>query len=282
MNVGEMRNKGFEFAANWSQTLSDNWSFNVGGNIATLDNAVTKINSSQGYVDTGSAEFRQRLMVGEPVNSFYGYEVIGVYQNNTEVANDPIAVNNGLVPGDLKYRDQNGDGLINAEDRVVIGSYLPTFTYGGNLGVTYKNFDLTVAFLGQTGNEILNRKRGEVIFTNDTNVDADLAINRWHGEGTSNSYPSSAGRRKAWNQNMSTFFIEDGSFFRIQNVQLAYTIPSGSLLGKRMPETKITFTADRPLTSFKYNGFNPEVSDGIDRQTYPVPAVYTVGINIKI
>ncbi len=282
MNVGEMRNKGFEFAANWSQTLSDNWSFNVGGNIATLDNAVTKINSSQGYVDTGSAEFRQRLMVGEPVNSFYGYEVIGVYQNNTEVANDPIAVNNGLVPGDLKYRDQNGDGLINAEDRVVIGSYLPTFTYGGNLGITYKNFDFTVAFLGQTGNEILNRKRGEVIFTNDTNVDADLAINRWHGEGTSNSYPSSAGRRKAWNQNMSTFFIEDGSFFRIQNVQLAYTIPSGSLLGKRMPETKITFTADRPLTTFKYNGFNPEVSDGIDRQTYPVPAVYTVGINIKI
>ncbi|MGE5943937.1 MAG: SusC/RagA family TonB-linked outer membrane protein, partial [Flavobacteriales bacterium] len=167
LNVGEMRNKGFEVAANWSQTLSDNWSFNIGGNIATLDNSVTKIDSPQGYVDTGSAEFRQRLMIGEPVNSFFGYEVVGVYQNDTEVANDPIAVTNGLVPGDLRYRDQNNDDIINAEDRVVIGSYLPTFTYGGNLGISYKNFDLTVAFLGQTGNEILNRKRGEVIFTND-------------------------------------------------------------------------------------------------------------------
>ena len=81
---------------------------------------------------------------------------------------------------------------------------------------------------------------------------------------------------------MSTFFIEDGSFFRIQNIQLAYTIPSGSLLGKNTPETKVTFTADRPFTFFKYNGFNPEVADGIDRQTYPIPAVYTVGLNIKI
>lgn len=281
LNVGEMRNEGFELAASWSQSLSDNWSFNIGGNIATLKNSVTKINSPQGYVDTGSAEFRQRLMIGQPVNSFFGYEVVGVYQNSSEVASDPIAVSNNLVPGDLKYRDQNGDNIINADDRVIIGSYLPTFTYGGNLGVTYKKFDLTVAFLGQTGNEILNRKRGEVIFTNDTNIDADMAINRWHGEGTSNSYPSSAGRRKAWNQNMSTFFIEDGSFFRIQNVQLVYTIPSGALFGKNMPETKFTFTADRPFTSFRYNGFSPEVPDGIDRQTYPVPAVYTVGINMK-
>ena len=87
--------------------------------------------------------------------------------------------------------------------------------YGGNLQVSYKQFDLSVAIAGQTGNDILNRRRGEVLFTNDTNMDADFAINRWHGEGTSNSYPSSEGRRKAWNQRMSTFFVEDGSFFRI-------------------------------------------------------------------
>ncbi len=282
LNVGEMRNEGFEIAANWSQTISDNWSVNIGANAATLKNSVTKIDSDQGYFDTGSAEFRQRLIVGEAVNSFFGLEVAGVYQNEAEVANDPIAVDNNLVPGDLKYRDQNGDGVINDADRVVLGSYLPTFSYGGNVSVSYRNFDLSVAVFGQTGNEILNRKRGEVIFTNDTNIDADLAINRWHGEGTSNSYPSSAGRRKGWNQRMSTFFVEDGSFFRIQNIQLAYTIPSGSLLGKNAPETKLTLTADRPFTFFKYNGFNPEVADGIDRQTYPVPAVYTIGVNIKI
>lgn len=286
-NAGEMRNEGLEIALNWSQRISDDWSFNIGANIATLENQVTKIDTDQGYFDTGTAEFRQRLIVGEPVNAFYGWDVAGVYQNDTEVANDPIAVANNLVPGDFKYVDQNGDGVIDDADRVVLGSYLPTITYGGNLGVSFRNFDLNVAIAGQSGNSILNRRRGEVIFTNDTNLDADFAINRWHGEGTTNSYPSSAGRRKGWNQKMSSFFVEDGAFFRIQNIQLAYTIPSGSLLGKRMPETKITFTADRPFTFFKYNGFTPEVRGedgrpGSDRQTYPVPAVYTVGVNIKI
>jgi TonB-dependent starch-binding outer membrane protein SusC len=95
-------------------------------------------------------------------------------------------------------------------------------------------------------------------------MDADLATNRWHGEGTSNKYPSSAGLRKGWNQKMSTYFVEDGSFFRIQNVQVAYNIKGKQFPGAYMPETRVSFTAERPLTFFKYNGFNPEVADGID------------------
>lgn len=281
-NAGEMRNKGLEIAVNWSQQLSDNWNFSVGGNIGTLKNTVTQINSESGYFDTGSAEFRQRSMVGQPIEVFFGLEVAGVYQNDAEVQSDPIAVANNLEPGDFKYVDQDNSGTIDDADRVVLGSFLPDFNYGANLSVSYKNFDLSVDIAGQTGNQILNRKRGEVIFTNDTNIDADFAINRWHGEGTTNSYPSSAGRRKGWNQRMSTFYVEDGDYFRIQNIQLAYTIPAGSLIGKNMPETKLTFTAERPFTSFKYNGFNPEVASGIDRQTYPIPAIYTVGVNIKI
>ncbi|MCF7560456.1 TonB-dependent receptor [Sabulilitoribacter multivorans] len=281
-NAGEMRNEGLEIAVNWSQQLSDNWSFSVGGNIGTLKNTVTQINSEAGYFDTGSAEFRQRSMVGQPIEAFFGLEVAGVYQNDAEVQSDPIAVANNLEPGDFKYVDQDNSGTIDDADRVVLGSFLPDFNYGANMSVSYKNFDLSVDIAGQTGNQILNRKRGEVIFTNDTNVDADFAINRWHGEGTTNSYPSSAGRRKGWNQRMSTFYVEDGDYFRIQNIQLAYTIPAGSLIGKNMPETKLTFTAERPFTSFKYNGFNPEVASGIDRQTYPIPAIYTVGVNIKI
>ena len=287
-NIGEMRNQGLEIAANWSQTLNDNWSFSIGGNIATLKNEVTKIDSEQGYFDTGSAEFRQRLIVGEPVNAFFGWEVTGVYQNEDQVAADPTAQyelsenDNELVPGDFIYKDQNNDGRIDAEDRVVLGSYLPTFTYGGNVNVSYKNFDMSVAVSGQTGNSILNRKRGEVIFTNDTNIDADFAVNRWRGEGTTNSYPSSAGRRRAWNQRMSSFFVEDGAYFRVQNIQLGYTIPASNFKGKLTPEIKLTLTAERPITVFNYNGFNPEVANGVDRQTYPVPAVYTFGVNIKI
>lgn len=287
-NIGEIRNQGFELAANWNQSLNENWSFSVGVNLATLKNEVTKIDSEQGFFDTGSAEFRQRLIVGEPVNAFYGWEIEGVYQNEAQVAADPTAQyelnenNNQLVPGDFIYKDQNNDGRIDAEDRVVLGSYLPTFTYGGNINVSYKQFDLGISFAGQTGNSILNRKRGEVIFTNDTNIDAEFATNRWHGEGTTNSYPSSEGRRKAWNQRMSSFFVEDGSYFRVQNVQLAYTIPSSTFKGDMKPEIKLTLTAERPITVFNYNGFNPEVANGVDRQTYPVPAVYTFGVNIKI
>lgn len=281
-NAGTIRNQGIEVSLDYNQAINADWKFNIGANISTLKNEVIELADGQAYIDGGSFEFRQRTRVGDPIRSFYGYKVIGVYQDNNEIQNDPIALANNLVPGDLKYKDSNGDGILDAEDRVNLGSYLPNFMYGGNIGVSYKNFDFSVNVSGQTGNKILNRKRGEVIFTSDTNMDADLAINRWHGPGTSNSYPSSAGLRKGWNQSLSSYLIEDGSYFRIQNIQLSYTIKSGSLLGDRMPETRLTFTAERPFTFFNYNGFDPEVQDGIDRQTYPVPAVYTMGINIKI
>lgn len=279
-NAGEIKNSGFELSLGWADQISEKLSYSIGGNISTLKNEVVDL-YGQPYIDGGSAEFKQRSMVGEPLMAFFGREIIGVYQNQAEIDADSVAIVNGLVPGDLKYKDQNGDGKIDDDDRVVLGSYFPNLTYGINLGVTYGNFDLSVNLYGQSGNKVLNRKRGEVIWTPGLNMDADLADNRWHGEGTSNDYPSSAGLRKGWNQKMSDFFVEDGSFFRIQNIQVGYKIKGGKLLGGNFPETKISFTADRPLTVFKYHGFTPELANGIDSQTYPVPATYTVGLNVK-
>lgn len=279
-NVGVIRNSGFELALGWSDKISGDLRYNIGANISTLKNEVRDL-YGQPYIDGGSAEFRQRSIIGQPLLAFYGYEVTGVYQNEAEINADPFAKANGLVPGDLKYRDTNGDKEINDDDRVVLGSYFPNFMYGANLGLGYKNFDFSLSLLGQSGNKILNRKRGEFIWTNDTNIDADLAKNRWHGEGTSDSYPSSAGLRKGWNQKMSTFFVEDGSFFRIQNIQLGYNIQNQQWFGYQMPFMRVYLTADRPLTLFKYNGFNPEVPNGIDTQTYPIPATYTVGLTLK-
>jgi TonB-dependent starch-binding outer membrane protein SusC len=279
-NVGVIRNSGYELVLGWNNTISTDFSYNVSVNLSTLKNEVRDL-FGQPYIDGGMAEFRQRSIVGEPLMAFFGYEVVGVYQNEQEIQADPVAVANNLRPGDFRYRDQNNDGVINDDDRVVLGSYFPSFMYGGNLGITFRNISFNTYIMGQTGNKILNRKRGEVIWTPDLNMDADLAINRWHGEGTSNEYPSSAGLRKGWNQRMSTFFVEDGSFFRIQNVQLAYSLRGQQWFGAPIPNTRITLTAERPLTLFSYNGFNPEVPDGIDRQTYPIPAVYTIGLNIK-
>ncbi len=278
--VGIIRNSGLELALNWSNTVSNKLKYSVGANVSTLKNEATDLYGQQ-YIDGGTAEFRQRTYVGEPLMAFFGREVAGVYQNQAEIDADPVAVANGLVPGDFKYVDQNNDGEIDDDDRVILGSYLPKIMYGGNININYLNFDFTASWYGQAGNKILNRKRGELIWTADGNLDADLAINRWHGEGTSNEYPSSAGLRKGWNQKMSDYFVEDGSFFRLQNVQLGYTIRNSKWLGGHFPETRVYFTAERPFTLFQYNGFTPEVANGWDTQTYPVAAVYAFGLNVK-
>ncbi|MFD2599512.1 SusC/RagA family TonB-linked outer membrane protein [Sphingobacterium corticis] len=281
-SAGEFRNRGFEMNLNWQDNISEDFSYNIGGNIATLNNTVRSIGDAP-FLDAGQAEFRQRSMVGQPYQSFFGYETTGVFQNQEQILNSGYTAEfiqaNGIRPGDLIFKDQNGDGVINDQDRAFLGSYLPSFTWGGNIGFTYKRLDFSALFQGQSGFSILNRKRGEMIFTNDTNIDADLAENMWRGEGTSNKYPSASGLRRAWNQNMSSYFIESGSYFRLQNVRLSY-----SFFGResKLPETRVTFTAERPLTIFKYNGFNPEVADGIDREIYPIPAVYTLGLMIKL
>ena len=278
-NVGIIRNSGIEFSVNWSNQLSEDLSYTFGANLSTLKNEVIDL-YGQPYIDAGTAEFRQRSIEGEPLLAFYGREVLGVYQNWDEINADSVAIVNGLEPGDFIYKDQDGDGDVDDDDRVVLGSYLPKLSYGFNFNINYKGLGLSANFFGQYGNKILNRKRGELIWTADGNLDADLAINRWHGEGTSDKYPSSAGLRKGWNQKMSDYFVEDGSFFRIQNVQLSYNIPAKQMLGEKMPLMNVVLTAERPLTLFKYNGFNPEVANGWDTQTYPIPAVYTVGLKL--
>jgi TonB-linked SusC/RagA family outer membrane protein len=284
-NVGTIRNSGLELAVSWRNEINRDFSYNVGINFSTLKNEVRDL-YGQTYINGGSAEFRQRSQVGEPLLSFYGYEVAGIYQNQSEIDADPVAVANGLVPGDFKFKDQQaqgeeGYGVIDDDDKVFLGSYIPTFSYGAFVGLNYKNFEFSMNIMGQGGNKILNRKRGEIIWTNDTNIDADLANGLWTGEGTSNKYPSASALRRGWNQNFSDYLVEDGNFFRIQNIQLAYNIDGEKLIGAGMPDARIFVTAEKPLTVFKYNGFNPEVDNGIDRQFYPVPAVYTIGVNLK-
>ena len=283
-NIGRIKNSGFEIALNWNKSVSEDFSYNIGANFSTLENEILDL-AGQENLTTGG-DVQQRSVVGGAINSFFGLEVAGVYQTPEEIQADPAAqaaLADGLVvlPGDFRFVDHNGDGMIDAQDRVDLGSFLPSYTFGFNLGLNYKAWDFSLNVIGQGGNVIANIKRFAIRQTNDPNIDREFFINRWNGPGTSNSYPSARGIRNPWsNQFLNSFFVEDGDFVRLQNVTLGYTLPQ--LKGKFNPDIRFYLTAERPLTIFDYNGFTPEVADGRDNQTYPIPGVYTFGMNIKI
>ncbi len=283
-NVGKIRNTGFEVALNWNKHVSDDFNYSIGANFSTLKNEVLDL-SGQENLTTGG-DTAQRTVIGGTISPFFGLDVAGVYQTPEEIQGDPAAqaaIADGLVvePGDFIFVDHNGDMVIDAQDRVDLGSYLPTYTFGFNLGLNYKAWDFSLNVIGQGGNVIANQKRFAIRQTPDPNIDRDFAINRWNGPDTSNDYPSARGIRNPWsNQFLNSFFVEKGDFVRLQNVTLGYTLPQ--LKGKFNPTIRFYLTAERPLTLFDYNGFTPEVSNGRDDQTYPIPGVYTLGLSIKI
>lgn len=274
-NWGKILNQGVEIAVSWQDKIGD-FSYSIGGNISTLDNSVKSLKYGVPYVLGGNAQFRTITRPGDPVYSYFGYKVEGIYQNEAEIATDPVATANSLQPGDFRFEDVNDDNAIDDKDRQVLGSALPTVSYGGHIDLAYKGWDFSLQFLGVAGNEIVNQKRGQRGTADRMNYEADVVKNRWHGEGTSNTTPSAAGLNRSWNfSTMNSYFVESGSFFRIQNITLGYTfkIANG-------PQMRVNVTAERPFTAFKYNGFTPEVSSGFDMQTYPLAAVYSLGLNI--
>lgn len=280
-NWGKVLNQGIEVTLNWADKIGD-FGYHVGINMTTVKNSVQDL-GGLAYMMTGVAEFPTRMEVGKPINFFYGYQVEGVYQNQSQIDADPIAKANGLTPGDFKYKDQNGDGVLDANDRVSLGNYLPKVTYGANLGCNYKNFELNVMLQGQAGNKILNMNRARRLWYSDMNGDAKLVTNLWSGDGSTNSYPSAYGTTKAWNNAASSFFVENGSYLRIQNIQLAYTFKLSNQQGA--PQLRVSFTADRPFIFTKYSGFTPEITGaindlrnlGYDNQVYPASATYSIG-----
>ena len=285
-NNGEICNQGFELTANWVDQVGD-FKYSIGANLAYLHNEVKSLNGAP-YIYGGSAENRTIALVGEEMNSYYGWKVDGIYQNAEQIANDPVAQNiikSGidLEPGDFKYKDINNDGMVDDNDRVCLGSNIPTISYGLNLGLQWKNIDFSIAMAGVAGNEIYNRKRGLRYAQPNYNFDKDIVVNRWHGEGTSNSYPSAKALTKGWNKNhTSDFYVEDGSYFRIQNVQLGYSFRDIKMGSYTMPCIRLSLAAENPLCAFKANSFTPEVTSNIgwDTEVYPQYATYTFGVSI--
>ena len=220
-------------------------------------------------------------MAGYPIGYFYGYKVDGVYQSEADIAASPENTLAAVTPGDLKFADVNGDGKITPEDRTMIGNPTPDVTYGFSLGVSYKNWDLSIETMGQGGNQIY-RTWDNYNFAQFNYM--EQRMDRWHGEGTSNSQPL-LNTKHAINRENSEYYVESGRFFRIRNLQLAYSFDKALISKVRLQALKIYFNVQN-LKTWKHNtGYTPElggsaIAFGVDNGSYPVPAVYTFGINL--
>ena len=276
-NVGEIRNRGFELSASWNDKIGGDWRYGLGANLSTIDNKVLSLVNKDYNIISGPS----RVSEGYPIGYFYGYKVEGVYQNEDDIRFSPINSVGSVTPGDLKFSDVDGNGKITDNDRTMIGNPTPDFTYGFNVNLGWKNLDLTVDMMGVYGNEIY-RNWGSSSYAQ-LNYRTEQ-LNRWHGEGTSNWEPLLDPSHKI-NQEASTYFIEDGSFFRIRNIELGYNFDKRLLNRIKVQSLRLYTNVQNPKTWSRNGGYTPEVggsaiSFGIDGGGYPMPTVYTIGFNL--
>ncbi len=290
-NQATFQNQGFEFLVTWKDNIDKNWSYSVSANAGINKNKVLEVSTGANPIyqqvgPTGSNNFNTRTIVGEPIGEFFGYEVIGVFQSAADVASykskDAIIIQPNAKAGDLKYEDVNGDGVIDAKDKVVLGNPNPKLIFGINTTVSYKDFDLTLDFQGLSGVQIYNANLGLRYGTE--NFTEDYYNNRWHGAGTSNVYPS-ANIGGSTNYLSNSFFVEDGSYFRVRNIQLGYTLPQSYLGHTGISGLRVYVNAQNAFNFFPYRGFSPEVGGsptraGVDVNVYPLYATYNFGVNL--
>jgi len=264
-----------ELMATWNDHLG-NVGYSVSGNLTTISNRVNQLSTS-GYE---IVQDPSRTKAGYPIGFFYGYVADGIYQTNEEIKQSPTSKIGDVKPGDIKFKDVNGDGFITAEDRTNIGNPTPDFTYGFSLSANYKHFDASVDLMGVYGNEIFrNWSRGTFAQFNFP----EYRLDRWHGAGTSNWEPILSTARPT-NYLVSSYYIEDGSFFRIRNLQVGYNLDSEMLRKAKITSLRLFVNAQN-LKTFKNNtGYTPEFGGsatnfGVDNGSYPLPAIFTFGLN---
>jgi TonB-linked SusC/RagA family outer membrane protein len=278
-NIGSIQNNGIEITTSWEQKISRDLTVNLSANFTTYHNKVLELATKDFAIIDGY----NRTVVGQPIGSFYGYIVEGVYQSYADKLASPINTEFSYGPGDLKYKDVNGDGKINTADRTFIGNPTPDFAYGASVNVTYKGFDLDIDVGGVYGNEIYRNWGGTESPFQRVNYPA-FKINRWHGEGTSNWDPI-LGQDHRINYESSTYGIEDGSYFRIRNLQLGYNF-SQRTISKIKGKNLRLFANIQNLKTWKNNlGYTPEYGGsatrfGVDDGGGAIPVVTTFGINV--
>ena len=282
-NNGSVRNQGIELGLNWSEKINEDLSYNIGFNATTIANKVLKL-AGREYIPGAfvRGNYTTRTQVGLPIGTFWGYEVAGVYASESEALQDPV---NQTIKdaGYFKYKDQNGDFVIDEKDKVNLGSPTPWLMSGIDFNMNYRKWDVSIAFQGQFGNKVLNAKRMNRDIFADGNYDLDFYNNRWTNSKKSKTYPSAEAYNSSFIQQANDFFVEDASYIRIQNIQVGYTFDKL----KGFKNLRVYLSAQRPFTYFTYNGFTPEVSgspisNGIDTSVYPMQSVYTIGLKMNL
>ncbi len=286
-NVASIQNKGVELLLNWRNKINDDWSYNIGGNATFNENKVVDLNGGQGVFGGGigaAQGFVTYTDNGQAIGSFYVLNVLGVFNTGAEVNAytnaDGQMIQPTAKPGDFKYEDRNNDGLISDADRVFAGSYQPKAYFGINGGLNYRRWDLSFSFYGNVGNKVYNGKKAVRVEGKD-NVEKDVVYNRWTTQNQSQTEPGA----NVGNLLASTYFVESGSFIRLNNVTLGYTFDPPQLEKIRISALRIFLTAQNLFTYQKYSGFTPELpgdplNSGIELSSYPTTRTIAGGINV--
>jgi TonB-linked SusC/RagA family outer membrane protein len=294
-NAAEVRNRGYEFDLGYNDKIGS-FSWGAKANISFNENEVTYIGNDEKVL--GGAVVQTYGMVtrekeGLPLGYFWGYETDGLFQNQSEVENQPVSVNNNgdivkMLPnaqsGDVRFVDQNGDGVLDDQDKINLGNSTPTYFYGLSLFADWKGFDVSIFLQGAGGHQIANLSRR--LDAGMTNLPTTM-LDRWTGENTSNSEPRATIEDP--NKNFSRFsdrYVVDGDYLRIKNVQLGYTFNKNLLSKLNINYLKVYFAAQNLYTFTNYPGVDVEfgsgsINSGVDTGTYPQARIYTVGLNLK-
>jgi len=278
-NLGEISNKGIEITLGWAQQVTRDFSFDVSTNFSYNKNNVESIGEDFNFTIFGNSG-ANRTITGETIGHFFGYTQTGIYQTTADLAKTPAFTTSR--PGDISYADMNGDGIINQDDRSNIGTPFPPYSFGGAINLQFKAFDFMLEGQGVAGNKIYVQRRN-VNFTV-VNYESNR-LNAWTGPGTTNIEPILDNTRGN-NFQVSTYFLEPGDYFRIRTLQLGYNFTQNTLSNIGIKKARVFISGQNIITWTQATGYTPEpqigsiLGGGADNGVYPVPAVYTFGLNL--
>jgi len=285
VNIGEIVNDGFELTIN-TQNTTGKFDWSTSFNFSRANNEVTNLGSNGSLVATVEGVPVTRTEVGMPIGQFYGFVVKGIFQEPNDVTEAPFQSIDTRA-GDIQFEDLNNDGIINADDQTFIGNPLPDFTANISNRISYRGFDFNVLFQGVFGNDILNMVRRRTESFEGFGNQSTVILDRYTPANPSSTVPRAIAADPNGNTRISTRFIEDGSFIRLRNLQLGYTLPSAVTDRLRMSNLRFYVSGQNLVTITDYTGFDPEVGsfnqnpliNNVDNGRYPISRAITVGLN---